>query len=578
MDALSLAARVAGAPFTNSETQGLLSLPDEVIITIALSILYREKPSAVRDIATIVALDRSCWRLHSICRDTQIQRVFQKEQLAAAALPHFRRGAFTCRQIDMSHFSGVLPAGDNRLIGYMQHHEEECMDCFTITPTTCRAISCTITVIDTKKNTELRTFNLPVASASLHVLGNEQLLWHTPKALGIFNFTTGEEIAQLPLEETGREYVAASPCADGRIAYVTALRSKRWENRFEREEDRLAVWNRETTTTMPLALPPELSRVCAVETYGNIVLAYIGLGKSDRLHVNIFDLVTQQVYSSRDAAVFGQDGVSYFAENGRPAPHWPMRSCVICDHKLVAIDFSREKIYVWNCASGAAAVNTVQINKSTSDLHTLRRPVSLIPSPCEEWVIVLYSDERLEARSLTQLQKVVALREGEERDPGESAHIPVTHIPSSRLQLATPCLAVGRKVLFNTDQGRSLGIWNPQKPDDPITTVSLGSGVLLLRPRHYTGAIMVRDNPMISTPIGTGRQERFPICLPTGNIFSLGNSSILFGCVLPCIYFQENKLFMEDYASQISIYPPVVWDFDVPPPSSSHVSPRNLSH
>ena len=522
-------------PFRNPNDTGLLGLSNEILMEIALRVLLSDSPN-------VNALEGTCWRLRCICRDDH----FRKQVPGAIFFSNLQRGNVACRQIDMSGFSGVLPAGEGRLVAYKQHHDQAYHECQGPLCTTCGAISCTVTVLDTKKNTQSSPFDVSAASSNLHVVGNDKLLVCSPNNLAIFDLTTGIPISKLPLEEGERRYVAASPCADGRIAYATRL--KTWQDRLS--DSMLAVWSPETggRINMPLGLPRE-TFVHKIETYGNIVLGFTRQYGTGDNHVEIWDLDTQRLYSSREVAVLAR---------GLPEPDDALctRPWVMYGHKLVALNFSREEICVWDYPAGAnaVAVSTLQIHEAPSLLPIRRRYAqSLTLSPCEKWVVICYLEwgqGQLEARSLEQLEKAVALRERKEIKM-------MKHLPSSPLHMSTPCIAVGRRVLFNMAEGACFGIWDPQKPYDPIETVSLGDKVsLLCKQGQVVDAVMLSKR-------GDGEQPT--VCWPTQSVISLGGSSILFGCVPRCApTFMPSALIVSTASQEEATLPLMVWDFNAP--------------
>jgi len=540
-------------PFRNPNDTGLLGLSNEILMEIALRVLLSDSPN-------VNALEGTCWRLRCICRDDH----FRKQVPGAIFFSNLQRGNVACRQIDMSGFSGVLPAGEGRLVAYKQRHNKDCRECRGRMPTTCRAASCTVTALDIKKNTPSCSFDVSVSSSHLHVVGNDKLLVCSSNNLTIFNLTTGLLLSQLSLEEgEEREYVAASPCADGRIAYATALRTRR--DRLS-SDSMLAVWSPATgkRIDMPLDLP-ELTKVLTIETYKNIVLCYTQQWGHSLDLVEIWDLDTQQLYSSRNCAVL--------ARSGLPS-HYQMafgigtRSCVINDHKLVALNCTKEKILVWEYAAGAdaVAVSTLHIHEDPSlPPIRCRYAQSLTLSPCEKWVIICYEDWELEARSLEQLQNAVALR-GALR--GGDKETMMTCLPSSSLHRFTSCIAVGRRVLFNMAEKACFGIWDPQKPHDPITTVSLGDKVSLqCEQGGLVDAVMLRKRR-------DGEQPT--VCWPTQNMIPLGGSSILFGYAPTCVPVDAPFMLRTVPAPQGAILPLIVWDFDVKPPAACDASELNL--
>jgi len=516
-----------GAPlFRNPNDTGLLGLPHEIIMDIVLRVLFGDQPSAVRDVG---ALAGSCYQLHSICRDDCI-----RENIFLLCL---RQRKVRCQQVDMSRFSGVLPTGGSRLVAYRSVDRPS-------------SPSCRVTVLDTaERNKELCTFDVPALSSTCHVVRNNRLLGHTSQNLAIFSLITGMQTAQLLVEE-GRECVAAAPCADGRIAYATVLQRARGG----RYQSRLEVWNPETGTNTykPLTLP-ERARVCALETHGNIVLSYIQPRKdSTTLEVKIWDLDMQLLYSLSDTEVFACAGVPL-----RDKSPWISSPCTLCDHKLVVLKCSKsgDDIYVWDYAAGPK--NIVQINKGAPPLKF--HVASLTPSPCKKWVIVLYRNERLEAQSLEPPYSVVCLREG------EKAVKCAAYIPSSKLQQATPCIAVGGRVLFQAYERRSLGLWNPQKPHDLIPTIPLGNRVLLVR-AHLRIDSAIR--------VSGATEGESTVCWPTQNMFPLGGNSLLFGCVPRFSTTMEPTMLMQLPSPQGAVLPLAVLHFDVPPSAvvASHPS------
>lgn len=512
---------------------GLLGLPDEIIMYIAFRVLVSDQ--------SVDALARTCWRLRRICRDEQ----FKRQLPGVIFFSHLQRGDFAHREIAMPpNSSGVLPTGNGRLVAYKTHacplpHAYR-SNCKIEHPQ-----ACTVTVVDTKENKPPHIFVVPASSSTLRVVGNDHLLACTPKALEIFNLTTGKRTKQL-LVEGETVCVAASPCAGESIAYATVqIRAGELPC-----ESMLEVWDPKTQarSTMPLALP-KWTWIGAIETYGNIVLGYTQQFGNPISDVKIWDLETQQLYSSCDTEVFARFGVRLWDDDSMPFISSP---CVICDHKLVMLkckqDDLRDSIYVWDYASGPKRI--VQINKDAPDSGD--GIASLTPSPCEKWVIVLYCNGRLEARSIKAPHAVVFLREGEW---GSKRQL---RISSSLLQQATPCIAVGRRVLFNRNEEGCFAIWDPQNPRAPITTISLGDRVTLVHPDREVGvdvAVRVRD-------AATGEST---LCLPTQNMFFLGDSSILFGGV-PSFVFTSDSLAVRFPAYEGPRLPLMVWNFDSKPP------------
>jgi len=521
---------------------GLLSLPDELTQRIASYVLFSEHSPAVRDLA---ALAGSCWQLHGVvCSDPTLQPVTR-------FFSNLQRRKFTYYPIDMSSFSGVQPAGRNRLIAYKENHSADCVNCShrgKLDPA-CREASCTITVLDTKYKKKPYTFNLPGSSSRLHVLGNNELFLFNAKKLRVINFETDKSIRETAfrsLVNERQEFVAAAPCAGGKIAYAVALKNQETGDRCD-EGHILGVWNPVRPKGFGVALDlPKGTEVRVIQTYGNVVLAYTTEGYRGNVHVEIWDLDAQNLYSSRRTAAF--DGRAPLSDT--MFRDLTLHSCIICDHKLVVVkeELDSTNLYVWDYVSDQVTVNPLPVYEDPSS-PPLRTPLRLTPSPCGKWVTILYNDGQFEACSLEQPQNGVVLRKG----TGEDIKAEM-YIPSSTFQYATPCIAVGRRVLFNIAEKACFGIWDPQKPRDPITTVSLGDQMLLIRDRGGVEAVVgVRD-------AATGEST---ICLPTQNMISLGGSSILFGCVPQCDRIIGSYLLVQSPSPPETILPLMVWDFDV---------------
>jgi len=515
---------------------GLLGLPDEIIMYIAFRVLVSDQ--------SVDALARTCWRLRRICRDEQ----FKRQLPGVIFFSHLQRGDFAHREIAMPpNSSGVLPTGNGRLVAYKTHacplpHAYR-SNCKIEHPQ-----ACTVTVVDTKENKPPHIFVVPASSSTLRVVGNDHLLACTPKALEIFNLTTGKRTKQL-LVEGETVCVAASPCAGESIAYATVqIRAGELPC-----ESMLEVWDPKTQarSTMPLALP-KWTWIGAIETYGNIVLGYTQQFGNPISDVKIWDLETQQLYSSCDTEVFARFGVRLWDDDSMPFISSP---CVICDHKLVMLRMSErgpvDDIYVWDYAAGPE--NIVQLNKD--EPLSKYSVASLTPSPCGKWVIVLYLDGRLEARRLERPRAVVALR-------GEQwANTQPAYIPSSRFQQTTPCIAVGRRVLFNASEATCFGIWDPERPHDPITTVSLGDRMVLVN--HLMNAVVVDDTVVkVRGGATTGAATRYS---PTQNMFFLGGSSILFGCVPSVGPTTDARIVRQIPRSSSDLLPLMIWNFDTRP-------------
>ena len=92
------------------------------------------------------------------------------------------------------------------------------------------------------------------------------------------------------------------------------------------------------------------------------------------------------------------------------------------------------------------------------------------------------------------------------------------------------------------------GIWDPQKPHAPITTVSLGDKVSLAVGRGWVDAVMLRNR---------GDGEQSTLCWPTRNMIFLGGSSILFGRAMDLDAVHRP-------VPREAVPPLVVWDFDAP--------------